>query len=130
MNIALFSFEGTKHAQELCSCANFCKYAKRIWTLEPETGKAKPEISGDDDAEVTPVPMPNTEVKLCSAENTWWEAAWEDRSLPEQKNSSPKGLLFFYEKTGGEEKMGKRGRKKEEPEGKKAIDKVGRDVVY
>ena len=27
-----------------------------------------------------PVPIPNTEVKLCSAENTWLETAREDRS--------------------------------------------------
>ena len=37
---------------------------------------------GDDDAEVTPVPIPNTEVKLCSADDTWREAAWESRKLP------------------------------------------------
>ena len=39
-------------------------------------------IPGDDDAEATPVPIPNTEVKLCGAEDTWWEAAWETRKLP------------------------------------------------
>ena len=27
-----------------------------------------------------PVPIPNTEVKLCSAENTWLETARKDRS--------------------------------------------------
>ncbi len=36
--------------------------------------------------EVTPVPIPNTEVKLCSADDTWWEAARESRSPPEQRN--------------------------------------------
>ena len=40
-------------------------------------------IFGDNDAEVTPVPIPNTVVKLCSADDTWWEAAWESRSSPE-----------------------------------------------
>ena len=30
--------------------------------------------------EDTPVPIPNTEVKLLSAESTWWEAAWEVRT--------------------------------------------------
>ena len=29
-----------------------------------------------------PVPIPNTVVKLFSAENTWREAAWENRSMP------------------------------------------------
>ena len=40
-------------------------------------------ISGDNSAEVTPVPIPNTEVKLCNAEDTWWVTARENRSLPE-----------------------------------------------
>ena len=31
-----------------------------------------------------PVPIPNTVVKLICAENTWWEAAWENRSVPTQ----------------------------------------------
>ena len=29
-----------------------------------------------------PVPIPNTEVKLISAENTWLETAWENRTMP------------------------------------------------
>ena len=40
-------------------------------------------IFGDNDAEVTPVPIPNTVVKLCSADDTWREAARESRSSPE-----------------------------------------------
>ena len=36
-------------------------------------------MAGADDAEVPPVPIPNTEVKLCCAENTWLETAWKDR---------------------------------------------------
>jgi hypothetical protein len=39
--------------------------------------------------EVTPVPIPNTEVKLSTADGTAWETAWESRSLPG---------LFFAEK--------------------------------
>ena len=56
-------------------------------------------IFGDYDAEVTPVPIPNTVVKLCSADDTWWEAAWESRSSPEHKKSKSYDLLFcvpFY----------------------------------
>ena len=34
---------------------------------------------GDDDGEVPPVPIPNTEVKLSGAENTWLVTAREDR---------------------------------------------------
>jgi hypothetical protein len=32
---------------------------------------------------VTPVPIPNTAVKLLSAENTWLETAREDKSPPD-----------------------------------------------
>ena len=39
---------------------------------------------GDDDARGTPVPIPNSEVKPSSAENTWREAARKDRSVPTQ----------------------------------------------
>ena len=47
---------------------------------------------GDNDAEVTPVPIPNTVVKLCSADDTWREAARESRSSPELYH---KGLTAF-----------------------------------
>ena len=40
-------------------------------------------ISGDNGVEVPPVPIPNTEVKLNSAESTWLDTAWEIRSLPD-----------------------------------------------
>ena len=43
----------------------------------PSIGK-----SGDNSGEATPVPISNTEVKLLSADDTWWEAAWESRTLP------------------------------------------------
>ena len=42
----------------------------------------KVEKSGDNSKEDTPVPISNTEVKLLSADDTWWEAAWESRTLP------------------------------------------------
>ena len=37
---------------------------------------------GDYSGEVTPVPIPNTEVKLPCADDTWRETAWESRTLP------------------------------------------------
>ena len=52
-------------------------------------------ISGDDGEEDPPVPIPNTEVKLFSADGTWWETARESRTLPEQKESSCKMQLLF-----------------------------------
>ena len=48
--------------------------------------------------EVTPVPIPNTEVKLCSAYDTWREAARESWSLPEQTKKEQiqiVSVLFF-----------------------------------
>ena len=38
--------------------------------------------SGGDNGEATPVPIPNTEVKLSSADGTWTARSWESRSLP------------------------------------------------
>ena len=35
-----------------------------------------------------PVPIPNTEVKLISADNTWLEAAREDKAMPTQYHLS------------------------------------------
>ena len=37
---------------------------------------SKAQIVGADDGEGTPVPIPNTAVKLTRADNTWLEAAW------------------------------------------------------
>ena len=37
------------------------------------------EMAGVDDGEVPPVPIPNTEVKLIGAENTWLETTRENR---------------------------------------------------
>ena len=42
--------------------------------------------------EVPPVPIPNTEVKLISVENTWREAARENRTVPTQ--------IFLYSSVG------------------------------
>ena len=47
------------------------------------------KLTGADGDEATPVPIPNTEVKLISVENTWLATAWEDRAVPVQKQ---KGL--------------------------------------
>ena len=37
---------------------------------------------GGDSKKDTPVPMPNTEVKLLHAESSWWATACEERKLP------------------------------------------------
>ena len=61
-----------------------------------EEGEIDKQRSGDDSGEDPPVPIPNTEVKLSSAEDTWWATARENMTLPveEDYESSP----FFYEK--------------------------------
>ena len=51
------------------------------------------ERSGDDSKEETPVPMPNTEVKVFSVDDTWLETARESRTLPEQ---NPRENLGFW----------------------------------
>ena len=44
----------------------------------------KVQIVGVFSDEGPPVPIPNTEVKLLSADNTWLEAAREDKAMPTQ----------------------------------------------
>ena len=39
-------------------------------------------VPGGHRSRVTPVPIPNTEVKPATADGTAWETAWESRSLP------------------------------------------------
>ena len=53
-------------------------------------GNCRSEIVGAIGGEGPPVPIPNTEVKLISAENTWLEAARENRAVPTQKELSEK----------------------------------------
>ena len=52
-------------------------------------------LVGVDDAGGPPVPIPNTEVKPCSAENTWLVTARENRKVPTQMSFHPIGWLFF-----------------------------------
>ena len=57
--------------------------------------------SGDNGGEDPPVPISNTEVKLPSAEDTWREAAWENRTLPvllKSKMCEHLALLAFQRK--------------------------------
>ena len=53
---------------------------------------------GVTNAEGPPVPIPNTEVKLCSGENTWLEAARENSSMPTQRREQ-RDLLSALKKT-------------------------------
>ena len=51
----------------------------------------KKKFSGDSKEE-PPVPMPNTEVKLFNADDTWWVTAWESRKLLK--------FIFLYSSVG------------------------------
>ena len=60
-------------------------------------------MAGTDDAEDPPVPIPNTVVKLCGAEDTWLETARENRKAPafsdkrpcRKDYSFPQGFFLF-----------------------------------
>ena len=61
---------------------------------------------GVDGGEDPPVPIPNTEVKLTSVDNTWLATAREDRATPSQMKSKaqliPVLRFYFYrEPVGG-----------------------------
>ena len=56
--------------------------ARNLFSFECAKEKYTETICGDNSEEETPVPIPNTEVKLLSADDTWWETAWESRTLP------------------------------------------------
>ena len=53
------------------------------------------KIVGVFNGEGPPVPIPNTEVKLTSAENTCLATDWEDRSMPTQKTRVLMNSGFF-----------------------------------
>ena len=60
-------------------------------------------VNGDEEP---PVPIPNTEVKLICADNTWRATAWEDRSMPapvsdcghKKENADWRSLFCFAER--------------------------------
>ena len=43
-----------------------------------------------------PVPIPNTVVKLISADNTWLEAAREDKAMPTQQRPTVITVVFIF----------------------------------
>ena len=53
------------------------------------------KIVGVDCDEGTPVPIPNTVVKLIYADNTWLVTAREDREMPTQ-SIHPRGCFALY----------------------------------
>ena len=57
---------------------------------------ANPKTVGIYNGEGPPVPIPNTEVKLTSAEDTCLETDWKNRSMPTQRNRVANATLFFF----------------------------------
>ena len=53
-------------------------------------------ITGGNGEEETPVPIPNTEVKLLSAESTWLDTAREDMSLPVFQKKALERVPFVF----------------------------------
>ena len=56
------------------------------------------KISGGNSEGDPPVPIPNTEVKPFSADNTRLETSWEDKTLPDpniQRQDEKKSCLCF-----------------------------------
>ena len=71
------------------------------------------KLAGANGDEVPPVPIPNTEVKLISAEDTWRVTAWENRAVPAQLKSNankrgphPLFLHIYSEFPKGNERVG------------------------
>ena len=66
----------------MVECFSVRQTVSRIYLFRFKGRNQNTNKSGDNSREDTPVPISNTEVKLLSADDTWWEAAWESRTLP------------------------------------------------
>ena len=53
-------------------------------------------FSGGDAGGVTPVPIPNTEVKSTEADDTWTARSWESRKSPDFRTlgANPPGVFY------------------------------------
>ena len=71
----------------------------RVQCLEKKRERIENEVFSDIvgvfNGEGPPVPIPNTEVKLTSAENTCLATDWKDSSTPTQTASRVISELFF-----------------------------------
>ena len=62
-----------------CESKKFRNIASSEAAKRPSRIPHKREAAGVDDGEVPPVPIPNTEVKLTRAENSWLATTCENR---------------------------------------------------
>ena len=58
----------------------YCSVLK-VQTFKERANRPEERLASADNAQDPPVPIPNTVVKLSSAENTWMETSWEDREV-------------------------------------------------
>ena len=70
------------------TCAVKCRRASARGDLRRKE-KYTETICGDNSEEETPVPIPNTEVKLLSAEGTWRAASRENMTMPVITKENP-----------------------------------------
>src|SRR5207247_6761007 len=64
-------------------------------------GTPDSKFAGGHRSRVTPVPIPNTEVKPATADGTAWETVWESRSLPALSRSPRSEIISGFFLTGG-----------------------------
>ena len=67
-----------------------------MWYNDQAVGNDGVNKVGIVNVEGTPVPIPNTEVKLNSAENTWTAASRENRKLPTSKDGYFSVSVFVF----------------------------------
>ncbi len=73
------------------------KFSLTKWKRRPIEREESSDIVGVFNGEGPPVPIPNTEVKLTSAENTCLATDWKDRSTPTQTPPGEfPGVVFWF----------------------------------
>src|SRR3990172_11945584 len=60
-----------------------------LWSARECRAVEALKVSGGDCGGEPPVPIPNTEVKLASADGTWGAGPWESRSPPDFSRRGP-----------------------------------------
>ena len=70
-------------------------FLKRCGIISKPSDEAAKTV-GVDYYEGPPVPIPNTEVKLVCADNTWLETARDDRLMPTLKEPHECVVLFLF----------------------------------
>ncbi len=72
---------------------------QNLSAIESTKHKTRNSFFGGYSEEVTPVPIPNTAVKLFSADGTAWATVWESRTPPDfflnPKSAMVSGFLGF-----------------------------------